>query len=103
MGTEYSPQDLQRAMEEIDSDKDDFINIEEFAQLCRSSSSSGDVEELREAFDMYDENKDGLITEAELHQMIEAVDSDGDKRVNYQEFQKMMAASNGVAAAPAKN
>ncbi|CAN1120982.1 Probable calcium-binding protein CML27 [Linum perenne] len=74
-------------MEEIDSDKDDFINIEEFAQLCRSSSSSGDVEELREAFDMYDENKDGLITEAELHQ----------------EFQKMMAASNGVAAAPAKN
>ncbi|CAN1149437.1 hypothetical protein LINPERHAP2_LOCUS17022 [Linum perenne] len=27
MGTEYSPTDLQRAMEEIDSDKDSFINM----------------------------------------------------------------------------
>ncbi|CAN1790550.1 Probable calcium-binding protein CML27 [Linum perenne] len=25
MGTEYSPPDLQRAMEEVDTDKDDFI------------------------------------------------------------------------------
>ncbi|CAN1339910.1 hypothetical protein LINPERPRIM_LOCUS38671 [Linum perenne] len=33
MGTEYSPTDLQRAMEEINSDKDGFINMEELAQL----------------------------------------------------------------------
>ncbi|CAN1339777.1 hypothetical protein LINPERPRIM_LOCUS38620 [Linum perenne] len=33
MGTEYSPTDLLRAMEEIDSDKDSFINMEELAQL----------------------------------------------------------------------
>ncbi|CAN0891465.1 Probable calcium-binding protein CML27 [Linum grandiflorum] len=94
-------------MEEIDSDKDGFINLEEFAQLCRSTSEGGGGEELREAFDLYDENKDGLVSEAELHhvlnrigmrcsveecaRMIKGVDSDGDGRVNYKEFEKMMA------------
>ncbi|KAJ6309358.1 hypothetical protein OIU77_015162 [Salix suchowensis] len=94
---------------EVDTDKDGHIDVAEFAQLCRSSSSSSSsASELRDAFDLYDQNGDGMISATELHQvlnrlgmkckvdeclqMIKNVDSDGDGCVNFEEFQKMMAA-----------
>ncbi|KAJ8753687.1 hypothetical protein K2173_026363 [Erythroxylum novogranatense] len=107
MGSAYTKAELHRVMEEMDTDKDGFINLDEFAQLCRSSSG---VSELRDAFDLYDQNKNGLISSAELHKvlnslgmrcsveecvkMISGVDSDGDGMVNFEEFEKMMAANN---------
>jgi calcium-binding protein CML len=85
--------------------------LAEFAQLCRSPSTASAASELRDAFDLYDQNGDGLISTAELHQvlsrlgmkckvgecvkMIKNVDSDGDGSVNFEEFQKMMAANMG--------
>ncbi|KAJ6687307.1 CALCIUM-BINDING PROTEIN CML27-RELATED, partial [Salix koriyanagi] len=79
---------------EVDTDKDGHIDVTEFAQLCRSSSSSAAASEMRDAFDLYDQNGDGMISATELHQvlnrlgmkckvdeclqMIKNVDSDGD-------------------------
>ncbi|CAI0559762.1 unnamed protein product [Linum tenue] len=94
-------------MEDIDTDNDGFINLEEFAQLCRSFSCASAAAELYEAFNLYDENKDGRISRSELYhvlnrlgmkcsRMIKGVDSDCDGCINFQEFEKMMATANGV-------
>ncbi|CAI0559763.1 unnamed protein product [Linum tenue] len=107
MVTNYSAPDLQHAMEDIDTDNDGFINLEEFAQLCRSFSCASAAAELYEAFNLYDENKDGRISRSELYhvlnrlgmkcsRMIKGVDSDCDGCINFQEFEKMMATANGV-------
>lgn len=104
MGSITSPDDIQRAMEEIDTDRDGFISLAEFAALCRSNSSAEC--DLRDAFDLYDQDRNGLISASELHlvlnrlnmgcsledcsRMIKSVDSDGDGNVNYAEFKKMM-------------
>ena len=110
MGSACTEEELKRTMEDIDTDKDGFINISEFSSLCRPSSDSVTAaSELRDAFDLYDQDKNGLISANELDlvlnrlgmtcsvddcvKMIESVDSDGDGNVNFEEFQKMMSAS----------
>jgi calcium-binding protein CML len=118
MGTSYTETELNRVLEEVDTDRDGYINLDEFSTLCRSSSSAA---EIRDAFDLYDQDKNGLISASELHQvlnrlgmscsvedctrMIGPVDADGDGNVNFEEFQKMMTSSsllnsNGSAAPP---
>ncbi|VFQ87202.1 unnamed protein product [Cuscuta campestris] len=104
LGTELSPEELNQVMDEIDTDKDGFINLPEFADFCKGDGGS---KELRDAFDLYDADKDGLISAKELHEiltrlgvstcsveecqkMIGSVDSDGDGSVNFSEFEKMM-------------
>ncbi|XP_022735490.1 probable calcium-binding protein CML27 [Durio zibethinus] len=110
MGSNYTEEELKRAMEDIDTDKDGFINLSEFSSLCRSSSDAVTAaSELRDAFDLYDQDKNGLISASELHlvlnrlgmtcsvddcvRMIRSVDSDRDGNVNFEEFKKMMSAS----------
>ncbi|XP_030455430.1 probable calcium-binding protein CML27 [Syzygium oleosum] len=106
MGSPVPPSDLGRAVAEIDTDRDGFISLPEFAVLCRSGPSSPESD-LRDAFDLYDQDRNGLISAAELHQvlnrlnmrcsvedcvrMIGSVDGDGDGNVNFEEFKKMMA------------
>ncbi|XP_010537496.1 PREDICTED: probable calcium-binding protein CML27 [Tarenaya hassleriana] len=114
MGTPYTEAELQRVMEDVDVDRDGFINLDEFSALCRSSSSASEAAaELRDAFDLYDADRNGLISAAELHlvlnrlgmscsvddcvRMIGPVDSDGDGNVNFDEFQKMMTSSSLIA------
>ncbi|CAK9156157.1 unnamed protein product [Ilex paraguariensis] len=107
LGSDTSADELSCMMSEIDTDKDGFINLQEFASFLKTSQND-DVwmKELRDAFELYDQDKDGVITAAELHQiltrlgeicsvqdcarMIKSVDSDGDGNVNFEEFQKMM-------------
>lgn len=109
LGTTPSPEEITRMMEEMDTDKDGFISLDEFAKFCSAGSDNGEGE-LREAFDMYDINRNGLISSSELHQiltklgekcteqdcvkMITSVDSDGDGFVNFAEFKSMMNRGN---------
>jgi len=104
LGSTVPKDELQRVMEDLDTDHDGFINLAEFAAFCRSAD--GDASELRDAFDLYDKDKNGLISATELcqvlntlgmkcsveecHKMIKSVDSDGDDNVNFEEFKKMM-------------
>lgn len=110
LGSDTSPEEVARMMDEIDVDRDGCISLKEFAEFCKGDVDGvgdGGVEELREAFDLYDQDSNGLISATELHQiltrlgescsvqdctkMIKSVDSDGDGYVNFEEFKKMMS------------
>ncbi|CAI9773705.1 unnamed protein product [Fraxinus pennsylvanica] len=105
-------EDVGHMMKEMDTDKDGFINLHEFATFCKgetnpfASTGDGGEKELKEAFELYDQNHNGLISASELHamltrlgerctvkdcaRMIKSVDSDDDGYVNFAEFKKMM-------------
>ncbi|GMH17080.1 hypothetical protein Nepgr_018921 [Nepenthes gracilis] len=108
LGSETTPEEVEKMMEEMDADRDGYVNLQEFADFCAKKvdgdeSGSG---ELRDAFDMYDQDRNGLISVSELHlilrrlgekcsvqdcvKMIQSVDSDGDGNVSFEEFKKMM-------------
>ncbi|XP_047333197.1 calcium-binding allergen Ole e 8-like [Impatiens glandulifera] len=112
LGSYTSDDEVKRMMEEIDTDHDGFINLNEFTKFCDNGDDGG-LEDLKEAFELYDQDKNGLISSTELHQilsklgeictvqdcvaMIKSVDSDGDGFVNFDEFKKMMTNSNTTA------
>ncbi|XP_052176156.1 probable calcium-binding protein CML27 [Diospyros lotus] len=115
LGSNTSESEVKRMMEEIDTDRDGFINLDEFASFCKSAGHGDDgVRELKEAFELYDQNKNGLISATELHQilnrlgekcsvqdctrMIQTVDSDGDGHVSFEEFKKMMSKKSNLSS-----
>ncbi|XP_022884912.1 calcium-binding allergen Ole e 8 [Olea europaea var. sylvestris] len=115
LGSNTSKEEIARMMEEIDTDKDGFINVQEFAAFVKAETdpypSSGGENELKEAFELYDQDHNGLISSVELHkiltrlgeryaehdcvEMIKSVDSDGDGYVSFEEFKKMMTNKSG--------
>lgn len=117
LGSDTSPDEICQMMAEIDTDKDGFINLQEFTAFCSSNSlygsADGGVEELHDAFKLYDQDQDGFISGTELHliltrlgercsvqdceKMIKSVDSDGDGRVSFQEFKIMMTTNSKKA------
>ncbi|KAL5202426.1 hypothetical protein ABZP36_013378 [Zizania latifolia] len=128
LGAPPGPGEVQRMMEEMDTDRDGFVDLTEFAAFhCGARGGGGgdakDQEaaseaELREAFRMYDADSNGLISARELHRvlrqlgekcsvadcsrMIRSVDADGDGCVNFDEFKKMMGGGGGGGGGGAK-
>ncbi|XP_073273644.1 calcium-binding allergen Ole e 8-like [Primulina huaijiensis] len=116
LGSSISDEEVAKMMVEIDSDKDGHINLEEFAAFCKGEADpyNSAEKEVKEAFELYDQDHDGKISAAELHLiltrlgencsvadcagMINSFDSDGDGFVSFDEFKRMMAASNNAAA-----
>lgn len=107
-GSDVRPEELRGMMEEMDADRDGFVNLQEFAAFHRPSAAfemDADAE-LRDAFEMYDLDRNGRITAEELHlvlrrlgdacsvadcsRMIRSVDADGDGSVSFDEFKNMM-------------
>ncbi|XP_023003784.1 probable calcium-binding protein CML27 [Cucurbita maxima] len=119
-GSSVPYDELRAVMEDLDTDKDGFINIDEFAVFCKEpiASNEAGASELRDAFDLYDQDHNGLISQSELHlvlnrlgitcskedcqRMIHSVDSDGDGNVNFEEFRKMMS-NNSNSEVPNQN
>jgi calcium-binding protein CML len=118
LGAPPGPGEVRRMMEEMDADRDGFVDLDEFVAFhCASagdeddSAASVSEAELREAFRMYDADRNGLISARDLHRvlrqlgdkcsvadcsrMIRSVDADGDGSVNFDEFKKMMGAGAG--------
>uniref|UniRef100_A0A0D9WE16 EF-hand domain-containing protein n=1 Tax=Leersia perrieri TaxID=77586 RepID=A0A0D9WE16_9ORYZ len=122
LGAPPGPGEVRRMMDEMDSDRDGFVDLTEFAAFHNGGGKGkggdgGGVDgedaaaaeaELREAFRMYDADSNGKISARELHRvlrqlgekcsvadcsrMIRSVDADGDGCVNFDEFKKMMGA-----------
>ncbi|XP_062231036.1 probable calcium-binding protein CML18 [Phragmites australis] len=120
LGAPPGPGEVRRMMDEMDADRDGFVDLAEFVAFhCGGGdgdAGSGEQEaateaELREAFRMYDADRNGLISAWELHRvlrqlgdkcsvsdcsrMIRSVDGDGDGSVNFDEFKKMMGSGGG--------
>ncbi|TVU07146.1 hypothetical protein EJB05_32922, partial [Eragrostis curvula] len=113
LGAPPGPGEVRRMMDEMDADRDGFVDQAEFVAFLCGGGEGGEQEdaseaELREAFSMYDADRNGLISARELHRvlrqlgdkcsvadcsrMIRSVDADGDGSVNFDEFKKMMGA-----------
>ncbi|KAJ0987175.1 hypothetical protein J5N97_005531 [Dioscorea zingiberensis] len=110
LGSGVSKEEVGMMMQEMDSDRNGFVDLKEFTEFQRSSLEGrpqAEVDaELRDAFEMYDLDKNGRISAKELHlvlkrlgdkssikdctRMIQSVDADGDGSVNFEEFKKMM-------------
>lgn len=107
LGPNVSDQELRFMIEEMDANRDGFVDLGEFARFNHAGDGPARGEEdIKDAFDIYDMDGDGLISVKELHQvlkrlgercssndcsrMIDSVDADGDGCVNYDEFKKMM-------------
>ena len=92
---------------EIDTDKNDSIDFNEFLQLMRKRMRDTDTEEeLVEAFKVFDRDGNGLISAVELKtvmkqigenlsdsdiaEIIKSGDKDNDGFLNYDEFIRMM-------------
>lgn len=116
LGAPPGPGEVQSMMEEMDADRDGFVDLREFAAFHCQGGGAGAADakeqeaaseaELKEAFRMYDADHNGLISARELHRvlrqlgdkcsvadcsrMIRSVDADGDGCVNFEEFKKMM-------------
>jgi len=123
LGAPPGPGEVRRMMDEMDTDRDGFVDLAEFVAFHCAARPEGEDEdggaaaaaaeaELREAFRMYDADRNGLISARELHRvlrqlgdkcsvadcsrMIRSVDADGDGSVNFDEFKKMMGAGAGA-------
>ena len=123
LGAPPGPGEVRRMMDEMDADRDGFVDLAEFVAFHCAARPEGEDEdggaaaaaaeaELREAFRMYDADRNGLISARELHRvlrqlgdkcsvadcsrMIRSVDADGDGSVNFDEFKKMMGAGAGA-------
>ena len=118
LGAPPGPGEVRRMMDEMDTDRDGFVDLAEFVAFhCGAQPAEGQDDgaaeaELREAFRMYDADRNGLISARELHRvlrqlgdkcsvadcsrMIRSVDADGDGSVNFDEFKKMMGAGAGA-------
>ncbi|KAL3531036.1 hypothetical protein ACH5RR_010358 [Cinchona calisaya] len=106
----YIPEkEVMQMIDKIDTNRDGYIDIDEFGTLYQTIMDERDEEEdMREAFNVFDQNGDGFITVEELRSvlsslglkqertledcklMIKKVDVDGDGMVNYKEFRQMM-------------
>eukprot|EP01018_Ginkgo_biloba_P034716 Gb_22573 [translate_table: standard] len=107
LGEELCDKELRDMIQEVDSDGDGCIDLQDFIRLNTRILIDSDAEsELREAFRLFDIDQRGCITAKGLHQMmsrlgedsslddchlmIKQVDFDGDGVVNFREFKHMM-------------
>jgi len=107
LGANPTKNELLQMMKEVDKDKSNKIEFEEFLELFIKNMMDQDVEEdLIEVFKLIDKEGKGTITSEKLskvmaalgepllkeeaEEFIRAADPDGDGYINYHEFIKIM-------------
>ncbi|KAF0916153.1 hypothetical protein E2562_000750 [Oryza meyeriana var. granulata] len=84
LGAPLGPREVRRMMDEMDSDRDGFVDLFELPAFhCGSPPHGADEDkdqeaasevELREAFWMYDADNNGNISARELHRVLRQLD-----------------------------
>ncbi|CAK9149746.1 unnamed protein product, partial [Ilex paraguariensis] len=71
LGSKTSPDELYCTLIEIDTDRDDFIDLKEFTEFHREDRiQTATRRSFHDAFDMYDKDKNDFISVIELHTML---------------------------------
>jgi calmodulin len=75
LGYNLKPDQLQEAIEAVDSDGSGWIDFDEFlALMARKTKEAQDEQELREAFRVFDTKNKGQIETADLKVIFQALD-----------------------------
>ena len=77
LGHNLKPDQLQEAIEAVDSDGSGWIDFDEFFQLmARKTKEAQDEQELKEAFRVFDKKNTGQIDTNDLKVIFKALDPD---------------------------
>ncbi len=105
VGFKLTVEEVQTLTKETDKNGDGVIDKAEFMRMIEAFNRDDEMEsELMEAFFCFDKNKDGQISEEELlkgfteigykgynqEKLMSCADLDGDRKVNYEEFLKIL-------------
>jgi calcium-dependent protein kinase len=71
MGQGDAEQQVDRIMQELDSDKTGFINYTEFLKASLSEKTIMSSQNLRKAFDLFDRDRSGSISAMEIKKILE--------------------------------
>jgi len=103
LGFEFTQEELQRFLLELDPKNTGNIDFQSFSDLIRNKMAERDtLEQIQMAFQMLDMEKSGKITfsnlkkvakelgetisDQELHEMINEADTDNDGEISFEEF-----------------
>eukprot|EP00358_Blepharisma_japonicum_P004285 CAMPEP_0202955264 /NCGR_PEP_ID=MMETSP1395-20130829/51650_1 /ASSEMBLY_ACC=CAM_ASM_000871 /TAXON_ID=5961 /ORGANISM="Blepharisma japonicum, Strain Stock R1072" /LENGTH=118 /DNA_ID=CAMNT_0049671643 /DNA_START=935 /DNA_END=1287 /DNA_ORIENTATION=+ len=106
LGQDQAVKEAERIMDEIDRDRNGFIDYSEFLQICLQENRHLSKENLIQSFKVFDADSDGKISAEELKNVLETdelaaehvwidlikeADTNGDGVIDLKEFISLMS------------